>query len=109
MKADNPCNICPHTKCEACILNRSFNKSVECTVYDCMLNYGGYCNIDISEDCGCRAEKMGDRLPDEEPPHCCENCEWHDNFIGTCFNGDSEYCADFTGFDSSCDKWEESK
>lgn len=26
---------------------------------------------------------------------CCVGCKWHDEFTWACFNGDSEYCADF--------------
>lgn len=27
--------------------------------------------------------------------NCCVGCKWHDEFTWACFNGDSEYCADF--------------
>lgn len=37
----------------------------------------------------------------------CGNCKWHEDFLGACCNGDSEYRADFTGSDFVCDKWEE--
>ena len=25
----------------------------------------------------------------------CEGCKWHEDFTWVCFNGESEYCADF--------------
>ena len=37
---------------------------------------------------------------------CCKTCDWHDDFSWVCFNGDSPYCADFTGNDSYCPAWE---
>lgn len=37
----------------------------------------------------------------------CNTCKWHDDFVGACCNGDSEYRADFTNMDFCCDKWEE--
>lgn len=36
----------------------------------------------------------------------CENCKWHEDFSGVCFNGESEHRADFTAYDFSCDQWE---
>lgn len=36
---------------------------------------------------------------------CCGNCAWHDDFSWACFNGDSEYCADFTRPTCTCDQW----
>lgn len=36
----------------------------------------------------------------------CGNCKWHDDFSGACFNGESEYRADFTTSAFSCEKWE---
>lgn len=38
--------------------------------------------------------------------HICKSCKWHDDFTAVCFNGDSEYRADFTDDDESCPKWE---
>ena len=37
---------------------------------------------------------------------CCGNCKWHEDFSWACCNGESEYVADFTTSDFSCDKWE---
>ena len=37
----------------------------------------------------------------------CKNCKWHDNFTGVCFNGDSEYRADFTESKFKCELWED--
>lgn len=40
----------------------------------------------------------------------CANCKWHkhesvdDGWV--CVNADSEYCADWTDFDHSCEDWE---
>lgn len=36
----------------------------------------------------------------------CENCKWHEDFLGVCFNGESEHRADFTTSGFSCDQWE---
>lgn len=36
----------------------------------------------------------------------CENCKWHEPFNWACFNGDSDYVADFTDNDFSCEHWE---
>lgn len=42
---------------------------------------------------------------------CCHNCKYHqheditDGWI--CVNGDSEYIADWTEFDDTCEDWEE--
>lgn len=42
---------------------------------------------------------------------CCGTCKWHrydgyeDDFY--CVNGYSEYYTDFTGYEDSCDEWEE--
>lgn len=33
---------------------------------------------------------------------CCGNCRWHEDFNLACFNGDSEYCADFTDPEDCC-------
>jgi hypothetical protein len=38
---------------------------------------------------------------------CC-TCKWRDDFGGVCFNVNSEFCADFTEEDDSCEEWEES-
>ncbi len=42
---------------------------------------------------------------------CCGTCKWHKNENisdgGVCVNGDSDYCADWTGYDDSCEEWEE--
>ena len=38
--------------------------------------------------------------------HCCGYCKWHEDFSGVCFNGESEYRADFTTSDFVCDQWE---
>lgn len=37
---------------------------------------------------------------------CCKNCRKHDDFTYVCFNGDSEYCADFTEPECCCECWE---
>lgn len=37
---------------------------------------------------------------------CCKNCRKHDDFTCVCFNGDSEYCADFTEPECCCEYWE---
>ena len=37
---------------------------------------------------------------------CCKNCRRHDDFTWVCFNGVSEYCADFRCLDDSCECWE---
>lgn len=37
---------------------------------------------------------------------CCKNCRRHDDFTWVCFNGDSEYCADFTEPECYCEFWE---
>lgn len=36
----------------------------------------------------------------------CENCKWHDDFSWVCFNGDSQYVADFVDPEKSCQCWE---
>lgn len=36
----------------------------------------------------------------------CGTCNWWEPFNGVCFNGDSEYCADFTSGADSCPCWE---
>lgn len=35
----------------------------------------------------------------------CHGCRWHDDFIGTCCNGESEWRGDFTFV--RCEKYEE--
>lgn len=37
---------------------------------------------------------------------CCGTCNWHDEWTGACCNGDSDYRADFTDAESTCDCWE---
>ena len=37
---------------------------------------------------------------------CCATCRWYEDYQGVCFNGDSEYCADFTGNEDCCECWE---
>lgn len=37
----------------------------------------------------------------------CLSCRWHDGFSWTCYNGLSEYRADFTDPEDSCECWEE--
>lgn len=36
----------------------------------------------------------------------CRMCRWYEDFQGVCFNGDSEYRADFTDVDFVCKEWE---
>lgn len=42
---------------------------------------------------------------------CCGNCRWHeydelfDDWV--CVNPDSDYVADFTGYEDSCEEFEE--
>ena len=36
----------------------------------------------------------------------CSNCKWHDGFSWVCYNGLSEYRADFTDPDDVCKEWE---
>ena len=40
---------------------------------------------------------------------CCKNCRKHDDFTWVSFNGDSEYCADFTEPECCCEFWKEKK
>ena len=35
----------------------------------------------------------------------CSTCKYHEDFIGACFNGDSENCADFTSDEDTCKHW----
>lgn len=37
----------------------------------------------------------------------CSSCRWYEDFNGVCFNGDSEFCADFTESEDCCECWEE--
>lgn len=37
----------------------------------------------------------------------CENCKYYEKFSGVCFNGDSDFVADFVDENFVCDKWEE--
>ena len=37
---------------------------------------------------------------------CCATCAWYEDFQGVCFNGDSEYRADFTEPEDCCEEWE---
>jgi len=36
----------------------------------------------------------------------CKSCKWHDDFSWVCFNGNSEYRADFTDDKQACAEWE---
>lgn len=35
----------------------------------------------------------------------CRNCNYYEDFQGVCFNGDSEFCCDFTDSDHTCPEW----
>ena len=35
----------------------------------------------------------------------CSSCRWWEDLNGVCFNGDSEYCADFTEPEDGCECW----
>lgn len=35
----------------------------------------------------------------------CRNCNYYEDFQGVCFNGDSEFCCDFTNPDHTCPQW----
>ena len=37
---------------------------------------------------------------------CCKTCKWYEDYQGVCFNGDSEYCADFIDPGDVCECWE---
>ena len=37
----------------------------------------------------------------------CSTCRWYEDYQGVCFNGDSEYCADFIDPGDVCECWEE--
>jgi hypothetical protein len=45
----------------------------------------------------------------EDDLKTCRHCRWHEEFTWACFNGDSEYCADFTNDEDSCPCWEARK
>ena len=36
----------------------------------------------------------------------CGTCRWREQFVGTCFNGESPHCADTVEGGDSCDHWE---
>lgn len=36
--------------------------------------------------------------------HDCSDCKWHEDWIGTCFNGDCKHCGDF--WHGGCEFWE---
>lgn len=36
----------------------------------------------------------------------CENCRWFDDFTWCCYNGASEWRADFTAPGFVCEQWE---
>ena len=33
-------------------------------------------------------------VAEERLNESCRNCKWYEDFLGVCFNGDSEWCAD---------------
>lgn len=35
----------------------------------------------------------------------CSTCRWYEDYQGVCFNGDSEFCADFTDPEDGCECW----
>lgn len=35
----------------------------------------------------------------------CLTCDWYEDFVGVCFNGDSEWCADFPDVERGCGQW----
>lgn len=35
----------------------------------------------------------------------CGTCHWHDDYSGSCFNGDSPNRGDFTGEDDCCSEY----
>lgn len=39
----------------------------------------------------------------------CQNCRFHEEFTGACFNADSPYCADFTDSENVCEGWEKNE
>lgn len=48
-----------------------------------------------------RAEKSTERV--------CRTCDFWEEWNGVCFNGNSQYCADFTEPDGSCPEHQERK
>lgn len=42
---------------------------------------------------------------------CCGTCRYHqwDGSDWVCVNNESEYVADYTGYEDSCSEWEERK
>ena len=42
---------------------------------------------------------------------CCGTCKWHRHENTSqgraCMNSESDYCADWTDYNDSCDEWEE--
>lgn len=44
-------------------------------------------------------------------PNTCITCDKYDTFLGVCFNGDSEWCADTPPFPETegCGCWEQRK
>lgn len=37
----------------------------------------------------------------------CKNCHWYEKYVGVCFNGDSEWCADTPDPEGVCEYWME--
>lgn len=39
---------------------------------------------------------------------CCGTCKWHssDGMSWVCVNNNSEYVADFIGYEDVCEEWE---
>ena len=37
----------------------------------------------------------------------CDTCHWYEKYIGVCFNGNSEWCADYPDTNVGCKCWEE--
>ena len=42
-------------------------------------------------------------------PNTCSTCRWYEDFQGVCFNGASEYRADFREPEDCCEEWEGGK
>ena len=36
----------------------------------------------------------------------CSTCRWYEDFNGVCFNGESEWRADFMEPENGCEEWE---
>lgn len=36
---------------------------------------------------------------------CCSTCKYHDDFSWVCFNGESDFRADFTHPEHQCSYW----